>query len=291
MTNPARSKDQKKAIWFFILFLGAELQLFSQGKVTVVKDSLFSPSVNAYMKFNAVLPANYSVTDERFTTIYLLHGYAGDYNDWVTHTALVRYAKDYNFIIITPDGKNSWYTNSPELKNSNYEDYIVKDLIPYVDKKYKTLNTRHGRAVAGLSMGGYGAIKLALKYPFVFFYAASLSGALQFPKDLENVSGDLHESLKSAFGEKKSDHWSRNDVFSLVDSVSNTNMPYLYLAVGKDDLLPGIIESNRSFIEKLRRKGALYEYHETPGGHSWVFWDKEIANVLRRFSNFDALKP
>lgn len=138
-------------------------------QVTVVEDSLFSPSVNSTMKFCIVLPNGYSKGTEHYTTIYLLHGFNGHYKNWIKQSDLTRYAANYSFLFITPDAKNSWYSNSLTQKNSNYEDYIVKDLIPFVDKKYSTLTTKFSRAVVGLSMGGYGAAKLALKHDSLFF--------------------------------------------------------------------------------------------------------------------------
>lgn len=279
-------------LFFLVLILA---NIFSQTKVTVIEDSLFSKSVDSYMRFNVVLPANYFSNEERCTTLYLLHGYSGNQDDWVSRTGLIEYMRNYNFIVVTPDGKNSWYTNSPDMKNRNYEDYIIKELIPAVEKKYKTLSTRHGRAIAGLSMGGYGAAKLALKYPGMFYYAASFSGALQFPGKMEEIarmgtSKNSTYDLKEAFGETKSSHWEKNDPFVLVDSLKTTNIPYLYIAVGKDDPLIGLVDANRSFAEKLRKKGCLYEYHESPGVHNWIFWDKEIAELLRKLDKFDPLR-
>jgi S-formylglutathione hydrolase FrmB len=286
----------KKRIFIVFILQIISISLFSQLKVAVVEDSLYSKSVNAYMRFNVVLPANYYLNDERYTTIYLLHGYSGNQDDWVTRTGLVSYAKEYNFIIITPDGKNSWYTNSSTVKNKNFEDYIMKDLIPFVDNKYRTLGTRHGRAIAGLSMGGYGAMKFGLKYPSTFFFAASFSGALQFPGVLEslyksNTMKSLEPSLKETFGEVNGEHWKKNDPMFYADSASVANMPYLYISIGKDDAISGIVETNRTFTEKLRKRNALYEYHELPGVHNWVFWDKEISMVLWKISKFDPLKP
>ena len=248
------------------------------------------------MRFNVVLPASYYSNEERYTTLYLLHGYSGNQDDWVTRTGLIEYMRNYNIIIITPDGKNSWYTNSPDLKNRNYEDYIIKELIPTVENKYRTLSTRHGRAIAGLSMGGYGAAKLGLKYPGTFYYAASFSGAIQFPGKMEEIakmgtSKNSTYDLKEAFGETRSSHWEKNDPFILVDSLKNPmSIPYLYFSVGKDDPLIGLVDANRALTEKLRKKGCQYEYHESPGVHNWIFWDKEINELLRKLDKFDPLR-
>ncbi|MEK9137418.1 MAG: alpha/beta hydrolase-fold protein, partial [Bacteroidota bacterium] len=217
--------------------------------------------------------------------------YGGGHTDWVSRTGLVRYAGNFQFIIFTPDGGNRCYSNAPSLKNANFESYVVDDLIPYVDRKYRTLSTRHGRAIAGNSMGGYGAVKLAVKHPTKFFYAASVSGGLAVPWDSRKGYEYLSPALDMAFGEQESEHWTRNSIFSLIDSVSNTNLPYMYLSIGKDDGLRRFIESARTLSEKLRGKGALYEYHELPGAHNWMFWDKEIATLLAKLSTFDPLKP
>jgi S-formylglutathione hydrolase FrmB len=244
------------------------------------------------MRYNVILPKDYKQNKERYITIFLLHGYNGNESDWVSRTSIVRYAKEFNYIIVTPDGKNSWYTNSPTKKNSNYEDYIIKELISHVEKKYRVITTRHGKVIAGLSMGGYGAIKLALKYPDYFFFAAAFSGAFRYPSMIESNPGNITESLKEAFGPKKNEHWLKNDALVLADSISNPNsIPYLYIACGKDDNLTGLLESNKGLIDKLRKKNVLYEYHETPGTHNWVYWDKEVLNFLKRLSNYNPLKP
>jgi S-formylglutathione hydrolase FrmB len=264
---------------------------FAQEFVTVVEDSFYSNSLQTQMKYTVVFPKNYTHTSEHYTTIYLLHGFGGNHTDWVKYSGLVKYLSDYNYLVICPDGKNSWYTNSVDKKR-NYEDYVVSDLIPAVDKRYRTISTRHGRVVAGLSMGGYGAIKLALKRPWLFVFAGSFSGALYVPVGSRPDSKDISESLMKAFGEEKSDQWRKNDPFVLLDSTKAVNsIPYLYVSTGKDDNLPRIVEQNRLLVEKLRSKGMLYEYHETPGGHNWMYWDKEIRNFLKRLASFDPLNP
>lgn len=125
----------KSILLLFLLILSFA---FAQEKATVVSDSFYSYSTNSYMKYNTILPKDYYKNQERHVSIFLLHGYGGDQNDWINRTSLVKYAKDFNFIIITPDGKNSWYTNSPFVKNQNFEDYIIKELIPTIEKKIQS---------------------------------------------------------------------------------------------------------------------------------------------------------
>jgi putative tributyrin esterase len=282
--------------FFFLLLLGSMFaRTHAQDAAVVVEDSLYSPSVARYMKFSAVLPPGYDASDERCTTVYLLHGFSGGYRDWVRNTGLVRYASQYRFLIITPDGQNGWWTNSKQVKNALYEDYVMKDLIPYVDAHYRTLATRHGRAIAGLSMGGYGAAKLALKYPGSFFYAASFSGAIDVPNSIETEikagkpMGESRRTKFTAFGETRTEEWTRNDVLAIVDSVDAKALPYLYLSVGHFDGIPTIIDATLALGVKLRMKHASFEMHETIGAHNWLFWDQEVRTLLEKLDRYDPL--
>ena len=285
----------KKCIQLIIAILILGALSFAQTKVTVVQDSIYSPSLKAYSKFNVILPANYFMNDERYIAIYLLHGYTGDYNGWLTRTNVVKYARDYNFVIITPDGKNSWYVNAVNKKGSNYEDYITKDLIPYIGKKYKVIDSKHGRVIAGLSMGGYGALRLGIKYSNLFYYSASFSGAFHFPSALakENEKETKNKLLKDAFeifGSEAGDYWNDCDVFKQIEKANVNTLPYIYISCGKDDYFE-LLDGNRKAVNDLQKKKALYEYHELPGAHNWVYWDLAIKDLMQKLSGFDNLKP
>lgn len=273
-------KTKKLLVLLSIFFVQVML---SQNKVSVLLDSVYSYATGGFKRFNIVLPKNYYMTEERYKVLFLLHGYSGNHNDWVNKTFLVKYLKNHNLIVVTPEADNSWYSNSPVMKNRNYEDYIVKELIPYVEKKYRIISTRHGRAIAGLSMGGYGSVKIGLKYPEMFGFVGSFSGAFDWMKFIER-EGHLSQSLREAFGPTRSEHWDKNNVYVLIDSIKTLNLPYFYISCGKDDQIDGLLLSNRKLIEKLHQKGILYEYHELPGGHTWHFWDEEIKRFLRMLS-------
>ncbi|MFH0990361.1 MAG: alpha/beta hydrolase family protein [bacterium] len=275
-----------KALVFVFLLSG--YTTFSQ--VTVREDSLNSPSVGMTMKYLVLLPDGYEKSQERYPALYLLHGFGGDYTNWVKQTDLVRYAKQYRFIIVTPDAKNSWYTNSAVNARAKYEDYIMKDLITTIDQRYRTLQSKYHRAIIGLSMGGYGALKLGMKYPSKYFFAAGLSPAIQFPSRLNDTaivnrrSKESIQSLKDIFGEKQGDSWLANDVFVLAEKAKPNTLPYLYLAVGSQDGIPEIIDETHRFAATLRKLNIPFEMHESPGAHEWRFWDKEIQIILRKIA-------
>ncbi len=277
---------------FFILFFSPLVS----AQITVIDDSLFSPSLNSTTKYTIMLPAGYAESTERFPVLYLLHGYSGDHTNWVKLTRLAKYAEHYKYIIVSPDGKNGWYTNSYTASNSKFESAIIEDLIPHIDTHYKTDTSRNSRSIAGLSMGGYGAIKFALKYPSMFFFAGGISPAIQVPYSLEDSlfyatrSKGLVKSVQDAFGNVRNETWNRNDVFYLAEEAQQDNAPYIYLAVGSQDGLTEIIGETHRMADTLRKTGIPFEMHETAGGHNWKFWDKEIQIVLQRIRELSAMK-
>jgi len=159
------------------------------------QDAVFhSPSLNRDVHYLVLVPHDYG-NGRSFPVLYLLHGLYGDYKNWDSRTGLERYAKTLPFLIVMPDADDGWYTNSVTVPGDRFEDYIAKDLVSEIDAKYRTIRERRARAIAGLSMGGYGAVKLALRYPELFAFAASLSGALNAPRDLDQLRPDFRAKL------------------------------------------------------------------------------------------------
>jgi putative tributyrin esterase len=270
-----------KNLFFAVLILTNSL--LGQEKVKVLLDSVYSSATDSYRRFNVILPKDYDQSEVRYPVLYLLHGYSGNHYDWVNKTGIINYLEDLKLIVVLPEAGNSWYVNSPFYKNRNYEDFVIKELITFVERKYRVISTRHGRSIAGLSMGGYGAIKFGLKYPNYFYLVGSLSGAFNWRQLMDRSRYSVAQSIIEAFGEKKSEHWDRNDVFVLVDSLINKVQPYFYISCGSDDEVEGLLSSNRDFVKLIQSKQIRYEYHELPGGHNWLFWDREIKNFLRLF--------
>src|SRR5713226_5865867 len=152
-------------VFFFaaLLFLAPGIQAQS-GSVETVQ--VQSKLVNAALSYNVILPPDYRTSrTTRYPVLYLLHGVTGHYSDWITHTNVADYAAGYRMIVVMPEGNNGWYTDSATVPADKYETYILKELIPDVDSRLRTIRDRRGRAVAGCSMGGYGALKFGLKHP------------------------------------------------------------------------------------------------------------------------------
>jgi S-formylglutathione hydrolase FrmB len=146
-----------------------------------------SPSMNKDIEVVVITPEGYSETAE-YPVLYLLHGYSGNYNDWLTKVPKIRdYADLYNFIIVCPDGGySSWYFDSPADNSMRYETYIANELIEWVDNTFSTIPSRKGRAITGLSMGGHGALYVAFRNQDVFGAAGSMSGGVDIRPFPEN---------------------------------------------------------------------------------------------------------
>jgi putative tributyrin esterase len=265
---------------FFCLALTAHAQSASVETV-----QFQSKLVNTVLPYNVILPPDYRASSAtRYPVLYLLHGWAGHYSDWVTRTNLADYAAQYRMIVVMPEGNNGWYTDSASLATGKYESYILKELIPDVQKRYRTIESRYGRAIAGLSMGGYGALKFGLKSPETFAFVGSLSGALAAATwtedDLKNLKS-IMDSLVAAFGPVGSETRKANDIYEITRGLSAARvaaLPYFYLDCGTEDFL---VSLNQQFAALLREKKIPHEYRELPGDHGWAYWDQQVPEVLR----------
>lgn len=251
------------------------------------EDTVQSAALGRPMKYRVLVPEDYDRSQRRYPVLYLLHGLGGDYTDWTTRSNVAEYSRTLPLIIVMPDGHNAWYTNSDE---GAYETYILADLQADVVKKYRTINSRYGRAIAGLSMGGYGALKMALKRPAAFAVAASFSGAFAATRqgELEKlIAKSEADRLDKIFGSADSVARKENDLFLLAAAMKPGVAPYLYVDCGTADNT--LIAANREVISVLHKTGAAYEYHEVAGAHSWDYWDRRIREFLpilvRRLEN------
>ncbi len=245
------------------------------GKIRVEESVFHSASLGRDMHYLVLLPRDYSGT-RRFPVLYLLHGLYGDYKNWDTRTHLEQVAAAYPWLIVTPDAGDSWYTNSATKPADKFEDYIAKDLISEIDRKYRTIAEKRARAVAGLSMGGYGAIKLGFKYPNLFAFAGSLSGAFNAAQNLDDLRPEFRAKLLEVFGNSGSATRTENDVFLLLKN--SPDNPYFYVACGTSDFF---LDTNRALAARLSTQKIPYEYHETPGGHAWQYWDADLTPLFQ----------
>ena len=223
------------------------------------------------------LPAGNMVV--HYPVVYLLHGWSGSYRDWSGHMDLKPLADKYRLIIVCPDGGYAgWYIDSPYKKDSQYETYIAREVVRYMDEHYTTLADADHRALCGLSMGGHGAISLLCKYPGVFGAAGSMSGVMEL-NDPEHRAG-LHEVL----GDFESNQllWGKNSCLYLVYKLKNKNKGLLFDCGLEDFCLDG----NRKIHQKLIELDIAHDYYERPGQHRWEYWVNALEFHLLFFTKF-----
>lgn len=221
---------------------------------------------------------DYFVPGVKYQVLYLLHGAYGDYTDWLHLTSIERYAQDHKLAVIMPSAANSFYQNMNY--GSDYLTYISEELPKFCEANFPISTKREDTFVAGLSMGGYGALKIALERPDKFSCAASLSGAI----DLDAVIGMLGSMPGSPFdyavlfGDKKV-AGSDADLFQMIKDLKAAGkpLPKVYQAIGTEDFL---YEANQSAKQKLEALGVDLTYEEGPGIHNWIFWDAYIQRAL-----------
>src|ERR1700761_5931211 len=255
---------------------------------TVERRVLYSNSLQREMPYQVVLPIAYATGQQRYPVLYLLHGWQGSETDWIKRTHLTELAAMYQLIIVTPRADNSWYVNSATKPADHYADYLLDDVIHEVDSHYRTTADAQHRAIAGLSMGGYGALLFALKRPALFSFAASISGAFSGPSGIEAVMPQLKPSIDQAYGASGSATRKLNDLDSFIAAADPTTLPYLFLECGSSDpLLP----SNRRVVSELSTYKVRYEYRELPGAHTWSFWDNSLSPMLTELARQLHLEP
>lgn len=287
-----------RCFWGLVFVLSFSFYTFAQTAqtkvalpTTVESYKLNSKLMAREMPYRVVLPVNYNNSNEKtfYPVVYLLHGLTGHFGDWTDKGKLAEYAAKYNYIFVTPEGNNGWYTDSASVLNDKYESYIIQELIPEIDKKYRTLKDKNHRVMAGLSMGGFGSVKFGLKYPEMFSLIGSFSGALgagTWTEKEVGAKGVIAESLLGVFGIENSQARQTNDVFKLAREMpieKIKTLPFIYVDCGTEDIL---YQNNRNFADLLFEKKIPHEFRELPGIHDWRFWNSQIQEFLQLTEKF-----
>lgn len=288
-----------ESFWFVLIFafaVSSYAQTPANAKTklpaNVENHKLASSLMKREMPYRVVLPIDYKTEADKknsYPVIYLLHGLTGRFDNWTNQSKLAEHAGNYKFIIVTPEGNNGWYSDSATAADDKYESYIVGELIPEIEKKFRASSNRNSRVVAGLSMGGYGSIKFGVKYPEKFVLVGSFSGALgagSWTEKEVGTKGVIAESLNDTFGAADSETRKQNDIFKLIKEMPAdkiARLPFVYLDCGTEDFL---FQNNRDFVNLLVEKKVKHEFRQLPGAHDWKFWDAQIQEFLELSEKF-----
>jgi S-formylglutathione hydrolase FrmB len=213
-----------------------------------------------------------------FAVFYLLHGLSDDYSIWLRRTSIERYVEGLPLIVVMPDGHRGFYTDMHD--GPSYGRYMAEEIPTFVERAFPAKRDRGGRCIGGLSMGGYGALRLALAHPERYASVTSHSGALMAGHNEKPREGGpiTMQEARRIFGERP--RGTRHDLVHLakVAKESGAAMPAIRMDCGREDFL---LEDNRRFHAELERLGVGHEYEEFAGAHTWAYWDQHVVEAIR----------
>ena len=228
---------------------------------------------------NVVLPQSAVERGRKLPVLYLLHGLSDDHTGWQRRTSIERYVEPLGLAVVMPAVNRSFYANMTH--GARYWDFISEELPTLARSFFPLSDKRADTFVAGPSMGGYGAFKLALSHPDRYAAAASLSGAVDMAQRTQNlgeIDPNWRREMEDIFGPLESVWGSDNDLFYLVDKLAKRKRrPELYQWCGTEDFL---FDHNEHFYKHAKQRGVRVSYSKSPGGHTWDKWDEQIGKVL-----------
>ena len=240
---------------------------------------VMSQAMDRAIKNVVVKPDGYS-PDRRYPVLYLLHGAYGCYSDWSKKANLDSLANVYGVIIVCPDGQDSWYFDSPVDSTMQFETYVSKELVTYVDSHYSTYAHRYMRAITGLSMGGHGALFLAFRHPDVFWSCGSMSGNM----DIYPYPDSWHIKDRLGPRDENPQRWRDHTVCSQVNLVKDCPLQPAQNIIIDDGLNDIFIKNNIALHDQLVEAGIDHDFTVRPGRHSWDYWVNSLDYHMMFFA-------
>ena len=268
-------KMKRKNAFLFCLFVG--IAGFCRAAIETV--DTYSASMKKTIKATVVTPTKTDVT-VAMPVVYLLHGYGGNYASWTKEMGadLQAYVDQYNMMIVCPDGLGSWYWDSPSDSTYKYETYVATELVQWVDKQYNTIKTPKGRGITGLSMGGHGALYLALKHQDVFGTAGSMSGGV----DIRPFPNNWEMSRRLGKQSDEPERWEKFTVINMLHLLTANSLA-LIIDCGTEDFF---YQVNEKLHQELLYRNIPHDYITRPGAHNWPYWRNAIPYQLLFMNKF-----
>ncbi|MDR1983838.1 MAG: esterase family protein [Prevotellaceae bacterium] len=279
-----------KKILLIVLSLTLSISVFAQYHGKVFDDKVFKSAIlGRDVNYTIYLPPDYDVSSRQYPVLFLLHGYDGDHTNWLHYGEMNRIADELinegkitPMIIVVADAKKTWYINN-YTNTERYEDMYITEFIPYIEKNYRTRGNKSGRAIGGLSMGGYGSLLYSLKYPDLFYVCVAMSAAVFTDDEVKSrfKEGESYgfKNLYGGTAENLSEHWHKNSIISIVKNLPENNKKSVkfYIDCGDDDFL----SSGNSTLHIVMRDLKIdHEYRVRDGAHSWAYWRQCLYDGL-----------
>ncbi len=281
----------KKIITFLLTFVS----FFVSAQQGLLKESLKvkSTALGKDVEYSIYLPSDYDKSNRRYPVMYLLHGYGDDETGWsqfgevnLIADKAIQSGESTSMIIVMPDAGVTWYINSFDGK-TKYEDFFIKELIPHIDATYRTRTKKDYRAVAGLSMGGYGTLIMATKHPELFSSAAPLSAAVWTDDEVINMQDEWWDgALAMLFGNnlkgkaRINEHFLKNSILKIVETGNAEELKKVryYIDCGDGDFL---IKGNMELHALMIDKQIPHEFRVRDGEHNWTYWRDALPVVMK----------
>jgi len=246
---------------------------------TVDTLGIYSTAMKKEYKCVVIKPDTYKKT-KAYPVVYLLHGHAGWYANWILRVPeLKTWADQYQLMIVCPDGGfNSWYVDSPVDSTVRFETYISTEVPDYIDAHYKTIKSRHGRAITGLSMGGHGGLFHGFRHADVFGACGSMSGGV----DLQPFKKNWQISQKIGDTVNYAANWVNYSVMTLVEQKPKDSLAII-IDCGTEDFF---YEVNSRLHQKMVGLKIAHDYIERPGKHDWNYWRYAVQFQLLYFRKY-----
>jgi S-formylglutathione hydrolase FrmB len=281
-----------KKITFILFSFFLFFQLSAQNGKVLESLQFKSNLVNYPVKYSIYLPPDYETSQRNYPVLYLLHGYTDDETGWIQFGEANSIADkgiangDFSScIIVMPDGKVSLYCNHYNGKDP-WEDMFIQEFIPFIEKEYRIRSKKEFRAIAGLSMGGNGALLLAMRNTNLFSTCVAMSAAVFTDEEILSDYGN-NNYFRDIFGADMkngvSEHWKANSPMHLIESVEMEKLTSVrfYIDCGDDDFL---YKGNSSLHIKMRDLKIPHEYRVRQGGHQWSYWRTGLFDGLKYIS-------
>ena len=264
-----------------MFFLLTSLLLLQASFAAIVDTVEINSSVmNKTRKCIVITPGKSKKSQELYPTVYLLHGYGGNYSNWIRRIpALTAHADQYKVVIVCPDGEfGSWYYDSPIDSSLRYETYIAKEVPAYIEVNFPVIRDRKARAISGLSMGGHGGLFLGFRHAGFFGACGSMSGALVIEYITRGFQ--VEKRLGDTANKKRYFEYS---IMKEMENYSKTDSIAIIMDCGTDDF---IIEMSREVHKKMLSFKIPHDYIERPGKHDWRYWANAVQYQLFFFRNY-----
>lgn len=268
-------------------FISAQAKPMKATKAVVDTITVATTNLDTPMKVTVAVPAGYfdAGNTDRYPTIYLLHGYSDDYRYYADRMPLDSVATAYQAIIVCPDGRDSWYWDSPVKPGMQMETFFIDDLVPAIDSQFRTIPDPRQRAIHGLSMGGQGALRLAFLHPDIWYNAGSMSGGVDITRKEFHKQWRMAERLGEYADNPR--RWGEHSVMSIVQGMTPGQNDIIFCC-GTEDFF---FDTNNALSKNLNDHRIGHTYFTAPGHHDWRYWQTVIYPVLDHFrASFDRNK-